>query len=137
MVTRNGKKTSSRPLPKNGLPRPGRAGITRMPPGTGSRSRRIHIKSTARQKVLPGPFSWPCRTPWPADTRSGSTVSITGKHNLGRRSRARLPPEPLDLAITGLSHDGRGVAEWQGKKVFVHGALPGERAQVRLTQRLR
>jgi 23S rRNA (uracil1939-C5)-methyltransferase len=56
---------------------------------------------------------------------------------LGRRSRARLPPEPLDLAITGLSHDGRGVAEWQGKKVFVHGALPGEQAQVRLTQRLR
>lgn len=56
---------------------------------------------------------------------------------MGRRSRARLPPEPLDLTITGLSHDGRGVASWDGKKVFVHGALPGERAQVKITQRLR
>ncbi|HET6564426.1 MAG TPA: 23S rRNA (uracil(1939)-C(5))-methyltransferase RlmD, partial [Xanthomonadales bacterium] len=56
---------------------------------------------------------------------------------MGRRSRARLPPEPLDLVITGLSHDGRGVAEWEGKKVFVHGALLGEKAQVRLTQRNR
>ena len=56
---------------------------------------------------------------------------------MGRRSRARLPPEPLDLAISGLSHDGRGVASWEGKKVFVHGALPGERAQVQITQRMR
>jgi 23S rRNA (uracil1939-C5)-methyltransferase len=41
------------------------------------------------------------------------------------------------LNITGLSHDGRGVASWEGKKVFVHGGLPGEQAQVRITQRLR
>lgn len=56
---------------------------------------------------------------------------------MGRRSRTRLPPEPLGLEITGLSHDGRGVASWDGKKVFVHGALPGELAQVQITQRLR
>jgi 23S rRNA (uracil1939-C5)-methyltransferase len=56
---------------------------------------------------------------------------------LGRRSRARPPAEPLELSITGLSHDGRGVATWEGKKVFVHGALPGELAEVRITQRLR
>jgi 23S rRNA (uracil1939-C5)-methyltransferase len=56
---------------------------------------------------------------------------------LGRRSRARLPAEPQELSITGLSHDGCGVATWEGKKVFVHGALPGEVAQVRITQRLR
>ncbi|MDZ4730939.1 MAG: 23S rRNA (uracil(1939)-C(5))-methyltransferase RlmD [Xanthomonadales bacterium] len=56
---------------------------------------------------------------------------------MGRRSRGRLPPEPLDLAITGLSHDGRGVADWEGKKVFVHGALPGEKALVKITQRNR
>ena len=56
---------------------------------------------------------------------------------MGRRSRARLPPEPLDLTIAGLSHDGRGVASWDGKKVFVHGALPGEQVQVQITQRLR
>ncbi len=56
---------------------------------------------------------------------------------MGRRNRARLPPEPVDLVITGLSHDGRGVASWDEKKVFVHGALPGEQAQVKITQRLR
>ncbi len=56
---------------------------------------------------------------------------------MGRRSRARLPPEPLSLEISGLSHDGRGVASWDGKKVFVHGALPGELALVQITQRLR
>jgi len=56
---------------------------------------------------------------------------------LGRRRRARLPAEPLDLEISGLSHDGRGVSEVGGKKVFVHGALPGESASVRITQSLR
>jgi len=56
---------------------------------------------------------------------------------LGRRSRARLPAEPVELEITGLSHDGRGVASWDGKKVFVHGALTGEQALVQITERLR
>ncbi len=56
---------------------------------------------------------------------------------MGRRSRGKLPPEPLNLEISGLSHDGRGVADWDGKKVFVHGALPGEKAMVKITQRNR
>jgi 23S rRNA (uracil1939-C5)-methyltransferase len=36
-----------------------------------------------------------------------------------------------------LSHDGRGVASWGEKKVFIHGALPGERVMARLTERKR
>ncbi len=56
---------------------------------------------------------------------------------MGRRNRGRLPPEPLVLDISGLSHDGRGVADWDGKKVFVHGALPGEKALVKITRRNR
>jgi len=38
----------------------------------------------------------------------------------------------LDLTITALSHDGRGVARCDGKAIFVAGALPGEevRAQI-------
>jgi len=54
-----------------------------------------------------------------------------------RRKRRNIPTEPVDVTITGLSHDGRGVAELKGKKLFVHGALPGEKVQVRLTANLR
>jgi 23S rRNA (uracil1939-C5)-methyltransferase len=47
----------------------------------------------------------------------------------GRRSARRLPKEPVVLQITGLSHEGRGIAHVDGKTVFVHGALPGEQVQ--------
>jgi 23S rRNA (uracil1939-C5)-methyltransferase len=56
---------------------------------------------------------------------------------MSRRRRRKLPPEPIELSIDDLSHDGRGVASWGEKKVFVHGALPGERVMVRLTDRKR
>ena len=39
--------------------------------------------------------------------------------------------------ITDLSHDGRGVAHVDGKTMFVIGALPGERAEVRVASRRR
>ena len=42
-----------------------------------------------------------------------------------------------EVDITDLSHDGRGVARIDGKTVFVAGALPGERARIRLTRRSR
>lgn len=34
--------------------------------------------------------------------------------------------EPETAAITGVTHDGRGIADAEGKKVFVAGALEGE-----------
>ncbi len=40
--------------------------------------------------------------------------------------------ETRDLAIRDLSHDARGVAELDGRIVFVAGALPGETARVEL-----
>ncbi len=46
------------------------------------------------------------------------------------RFQARVLPEPL--AVERLSHDGRGIARWQGKTLFVAGALPGETVTVRL-----
>jgi 23S rRNA (uracil1939-C5)-methyltransferase len=39
--------------------------------------------------------------------------------------------------VEDLSHDGRGVATRDEKKVFIHGALPGELVEARLTDRRR
>ena len=51
------------------------------------------------------------------------------------RNRQR-PALELELSITDLSHDGRGVARSEdGKAVFVTGALPGERVKARTTIR--
>jgi 23S rRNA (uracil1939-C5)-methyltransferase len=41
------------------------------------------------------------------------------------------------MQIGDLSHDGRGVASFGEKRVFVHGALPGERVSVQITSRRR
>ena len=43
----------------------------------------------------------------------------------------------LEVDITDLTHDGRGVARPDGKAMFVAGGLPGERARVRVTARHR
>jgi len=43
-----------------------------------------------------------------------------------RRQRMK-PAITLELAIDGLSHDGRGLASRDGKRVFVEGALAGEK----------
>ncbi|MDA3914633.1 23S rRNA (uracil(1939)-C(5))-methyltransferase RlmD [Oleiagrimonas sp.] len=40
----------------------------------------------------------------------------------------------VEVQITDLSHDGRGVAHVDGKAVFVRGGLPGESASVRIVR---
>jgi len=60
-----------------------------------------------------------------------------GTRFVSRRKRNQFHREPLQLEITSLSHDGRGIAEVDGKKVFVSGALPGEKVMARLTASLR
>lgn len=49
-----------------------------------------------------------------------------------RRVKFQAQP-PVELSITALSHEGRGIAHRDGKIVFVHGALPGERVQAQVT----
>ncbi len=53
---------------------------------------------------------------------------------MGRR-RQRIPKEPVDARIEGLSHEGRGIAHVNDKIVFIDGALPGEHVRFRYTRR--
>ena len=45
-----------------------------------------------------------------------------------------LPDTPIEAEIESLTHDGRGLTHVEGKAVFVHGALPGERVRFRYTR---
>ncbi|MGB5734025.1 MAG: 23S rRNA (uracil(1939)-C(5))-methyltransferase RlmD, partial [Thiohalocapsa sp.] len=50
------------------------------------------------------------------------------------KNRKQLPPDPVEARIESLTHDGRGLTHIDGKAVFVHGALAGERVVVRYTR---
>jgi 23S rRNA (uracil1939-C5)-methyltransferase len=46
-------------------------------------------------------------------------------------------PIEIETDVTGLSHDGRGVARVDGKALFIDAALPGERVRAAITRRHR
>jgi len=48
--------------------------------------------------------------------------------------RKKLDLTPFDVTVSGLSHDGRGVARVNDKVLFVFGALPGETIRAQLTK---
>ncbi|MCP4078047.1 MAG: 23S rRNA (uracil(1939)-C(5))-methyltransferase RlmD [Gammaproteobacteria bacterium] len=53
---------------------------------------------------------------------------------MSRRNRRRQLPEPFDVVIENLSHEGRGIAHHNGKIVFVFAALPGERVTIQINK---
>ncbi len=50
------------------------------------------------------------------------------------KKRKPLPESPVEVEIESLTHEGRGLAHFDGKAVFVDGALPGERVRFRYTR---
>ncbi len=56
------------------------------------------------------------------------------------RPRAEKKAQPMDdmrlgeFVIDRMSHDGRGISQWNGKTLFVDGALTGERISARLVR---
>ena len=53
---------------------------------------------------------------------------------MAKRSRKRRLPEPFEVTIEGLSHEGRGITHHNGKIVFVFAALPGERVIIQINK---
>lgn len=51
---------------------------------------------------------------------------------MSRSNQKNRPPVEAEVEIGKLNHDGRGVARIGEKIVFVSGALPGERARIRV-----
>ena len=49
---------------------------------------------------------------------------------MSKRRRSRKLPEPREVIIDSMSHEGRGIAHVDGKTVFVFGALEGERVNI-------
>ncbi len=47
-----------------------------------------------------------------------------------RRGRRKKLPEPREVTIESMSHEGRGIAHVNGKTVFVSGALTGEKVRI-------
>ncbi|MBV1881417.1 MAG: 23S rRNA (uracil(1939)-C(5))-methyltransferase RlmD [Pseudomonadales bacterium] len=52
-----------------------------------------------------------------------------------RRRRKALPADPVMVDIKSLSHDGRGIAQVDGKTIFIDGALPLEKVEFTYTDR--
>ncbi len=51
-----------------------------------------------------------------------------------RRRKSRLPEEPVEVEITALSNEGRGIAHVENRTVFIDQALTGERVLFKYTR---
>ncbi len=67
-----------------------------------------------------------------------SLLASTPTTDMARRQRRKkLPPDPVEVTIESLSHNGRGVAHVDERAVFIDGALPGEQVTFIYTDRKR
>lgn len=51
--------------------------------------------------------------------------------SIRRKRRNKLPSELISVKISGLSHEGRGIARYEGKVAFIDGSLPGEKVKAK------
>ena len=56
---------------------------------------------------------------------------------MSRRGRRNKRPEPQQVTIESMSHEGRGIAHIDGKTVFVFGALVGETVLIQVMKSTR
>jgi len=56
---------------------------------------------------------------------------------MSRRGRRNKRPEPQQVTIESMSHEGRGIAHIDGKTVFVFGALVGETVLIQVLKSTR
>jgi 23S rRNA (uracil1939-C5)-methyltransferase len=51
-----------------------------------------------------------------------------------RRRKSRLPEESIEVIVTALSNEGRGIAHVDDRTIFIDQALPGERIRFKYTR---
>ena len=74
--------------------------------------------------------------------KQADSARVYVKDDAPRRDSPRAPEKKLsqvnmrlgEVTIGRMSHDGRGIAEWKSKTLFVDGALAGERVTARLIE---
>lgn len=71
----------------------------------------------------------------PASAGPASAPAAIGRPGISTQPpRIEAPTEPLRCRIESVDLDGHGIARQDGKVVFVHGGLPGELVEARVTR---
>lgn len=73
----------------------------------------------------------------PADKPFAFETDTRSRMNAPRKEKLVQPMDDMRLgefSVDRMSHDGRGITQWNGKTLFIDGALPGERISARLVR---
>ncbi|MFC3039183.1 23S rRNA (uracil(1939)-C(5))-methyltransferase RlmD [Virgibacillus xinjiangensis] len=58
---------------------------------------------------------------------------IQGKHSTINKHRGNKKKETLEVTCTGLSNEGKGIVQWEGKQLEIEHLLPGETAEITMS----